>query len=178
MINKLIPTKNVQAIREALKIVEPGRSSTKRICVIKGPPGGGKTATTSNYYAGKKKMRMFPCIYLRILPVFTPTWMLRKLGDKASVKDTPRNACECLEALIDYIGSNKPMILFDEAHRMAGSSKMTQIIKDLHDAGASIALIGENSLERLLKRDIPAWTVSIVTRLSIFILMRPMRWRK
>jgi DNA transposition AAA+ family ATPase len=135
-----ITTANTREGTEIFReLQDPDSSAGPSIAVWCGRAGRGKT------HLARKCALHFEGLYVRTLPVMTPTMLLREICFELSTL-RPRTTESCLEVIREEMGRKRRVFLIDEADLLP--MRALETLRGLNElTGAPLILIGEEELK-------------------------------
>ena len=135
----LVQTDNVKRSRFALEELKrrhqaaPGRS----ILVIQGLTGRGKTS-----WAEFQAVQDPLCEYLEAKSNWSPSWMLRDVAEALGMTRA-HSTEENYRAVVELQRRRPRLLMLDEAERIVRSERLLETLRELHDEGLPLVLLGE-----------------------------------
>lgn len=144
MLSKIVPVKNVTRLNDAGETLRRRAANLPGMGLVHGETGYGKTTAVA-WYTNR-------CggIYVRATSVWTPSAMLRKIGEELRIRCSG-SLQDMMDSIVDALSlSNRPLFI-DEADYIVDSKRMTEAVRDLHDfTTVPVVLIGMGGIDQRL----------------------------
>ena len=162
MKHAIAPVKNLRLLSQAGESLASRDVGVPGIGLICGDTGFGKT-TAAAWYANHTN-----AVYVRALALWTPSAMLGAIMRELDSKPLPSNAAMMEFIITRLMLTNRPLFV-DEADYLAGSKRLLETLRDLHDVSTMpLILIGMKDFrQRIMHRE------QLAGRISQWVEFRP-----
>lgn len=150
MLNKVVPTANVQRLMEACETLLSRAPGTPGMAVVDARAGMGKT-TAIGFLATRKH-----AVFVRALSTTTATSLLDSIAFELNISPGKTLANKVHAIVAELVRTQRPLFI-DEADYIIGrdghETKLQGALRDLHDlSDVPVVLVGMNALIARIKR--------------------------
>jgi len=143
---KIIPVKNVAAMKVAGDALIHRAVGMPGMGLIWGPTGYGKTTAVTWF------VNQCHGVYVRAVRLWTPKTMLGAIARELDIDCRKMNNAEMLEAIIQRLAETGRPLFVDEADYVVDSKRLTDTLRDIHDLSVCpVILVGMHGIEKRIR---------------------------
>lgn len=146
MKTRVVPIKNIFAMREAADALLSRSQGMPGMGLIYGPTGYGKTTATTwlvNQVHG---------VYVRSMALWSPKTMLEAIARELDIDVRRLTLAGMAGAIVQRLAETGRPLFIDEADYLVDSKRLVDTLRDIHDMSTSpVVLIGMSGIDRKLR---------------------------
>lgn len=146
MKTRVVPIKNIFAMREAADALLSRSQGMPGMGLIYGPTGYGKTTATTwlvNQVHG---------VYVRSMALWSPKTMLEAIARELDIDVRRLTLAGMAGSIVQRLAETGRPLFIDEADYLVDSKRLVDTLRDIHDMSTSpVVLIGMSGIDRKLR---------------------------